>query len=177
MISDAPTALTANRSLRSEVDDDLPSGHMATRGGGGGPDRASLSSRAWLMGPAPDSLRSVLPSIVHEFTAAWERGDSPALEDYLRRLDPADGQGAVDLIYREFCLAEADGRAPLADAYVARFPGYAGALRSLFRIHGACSPSLLRRLLGPPPGSEQESWAAGAPGAGLPEIGDSVGPY
>ena len=47
----------------------------------------------------------------------------------------------------------------------------------LLGIHGACAPSLLRRLLGPPPGSERDSWALGEPDAGLPEAGDSIGPY
>ena len=47
--------------------------------------------------------------MLDEFTAAWERGQAPAVEDYLDRLDPADSQAAVELIYREFCLAEADG--------------------------------------------------------------------
>jgi eukaryotic-like serine/threonine-protein kinase len=183
MIPGVPTAVEASRSPRGDGGDVGPSGSTVTRAGGGGPDRASFSSRARQMGPmpagrpAPDSLRSVLPTVVHEFTAAWERGDSPAVEDYLLRLDPADGQGAVDLIYREFCLAEADGRAPVPDAYVARFPRHAEALESLFRIHGACSPSLLGRLLGPPPGSRGGSWGAGETGAGLPEVGDSIGPY
>ena len=63
---------------------------------------------------------------------------------------PPTARAAVDLIYREYCLAEADGRAPVADAYVARFPRHAEALRRLFQVHGACSPSLLHRLLGPP---------------------------
>src|SRR4051812_31723969 len=115
MISDAHTVLAATRPLRSEPADVVPSRRASARvGAGGGPDRASLSSRGWGMGPASDSLRSALPSVVHEFTAAWERGDSPSVEDYLRRLDADDGQGAVDLIYREFCLAESDGRAPVA---------------------------------------------------------------
>jgi serine/threonine protein kinase len=171
MISDAHTVLAATRPLRNEPR------------GGVGPDRASVSSRAWSIGPAPsersasDSLRSALPSVVHEFTAAWERGDAPAVEDYLPRLDPADGQGAVDLIYREFCLAESDGRAPVADAYVARFPRHAEALRRVFQVHGACSPSLLDRLLGPPPGSGRDPWAPAESAGGLPAAGASIGPY
>src|SRR5262245_55969907 len=183
MISDVQTVFAARGPLTGDGGDVVAAGSTVTRGGGGGRDRATFSSRAWPVGPAPagrpapDSLRSVLPSVVHEFTAAWERGDSPAVEDYLRRLDPADGQEAVDLIYREFCLAEADGRAPVADVYVARFPRHAEALRRVFQVHGACSPSLLHRLLGPPPGSERGWCAAGGPGAGLPEAGDSIGPY
>ena len=51
-------------------------------------------------------------SVLDEFTLAWERGEAPAVEEYLERLDPADCRGAVELIYREFCLAEAAGRRP-----------------------------------------------------------------
>ena len=129
--------------------------------------------------PAADAWRSSLPSVVHEFTEAWDRGLAPAAEDYLRRLDPADFQGAVDLIYREYCLAESDGQAPDRASYVARFPRYGDALRRLLDVHGACSPSLLGRLLGPAPASASAmgTGLAGEAGPGLPEAGDSIGPY
>ncbi len=133
--------------------------------------------------PASDTVgprngRKATPvALCKAFTAAWERGESPVIEDYLRRLDPADFQGAVELNYREFCLAEADGSAPDGDAYIARFPRYAEPLRGLFRIHDACSPSLLNRLLGPPSGSATASVSADDPGSGLPRAGDSIGPY
>ena len=121
----------------------------------------------------PGSWRPELPAVVHEFTEAWERGAAPVAEDYLGRLDPADIQGAVDLIYREYCLNEADGRAPDPAAYLARFPRYAEALRRLLRLHGACSPSMLGRLFGPAAGSA----IPGEMGPSLPEAGDSIGPY
>ena len=161
MIQDAPPVITPGRSRRVEAADSGGRGTTVTRGVG--PRRERNRSRSWRLGAeptasfvgrsSPDSGRFSLPTVVHEFTAAWERGESPLVEDYLRRLDPADFQGAVDLIYREYCLAEADGRAPDADSYVARFPRYGEELRRLFHFHGACSPSLLGRLLGPAPAS------------------------
>src|SRR5207244_12242973 len=45
-----------------------------------------------------------------------------------------------------------------------RFPQYDEPLERLLRLHGACSPSLLGRWLEPDEG-------------GLPEAGDSIGPY
>ena len=82
------------------------------------------------------------------FTAAWERGEAPAAEDYLDRLDSADSQAAVELIYREFCLAEASGReAGSFSDYLARFPEHKTALERLIRLHGECSPSLLGRWM------------------------------
>src|SRR5262249_18474987 len=51
------------------------------------------------------------------------------------------------------------------------------ALRRLFGVDGACSPSLLGRLLGPAPASGWGSRDGGGPGPGLPDVGDSIGPY
>ncbi len=136
-----------------------------------GPDSGSWGS-AGLLGAAA-SWRPELPPVVHEFTAAWERGDSPEIGRYLDRIDPGDVQGAVDLIYRAYCLAEADGRAVAPEAFVDRFPRYGEPLRRLLRLHGACSPSLIGRLFGPTPVSA----GAGAEPPALPRAGDSIGPY
>jgi eukaryotic-like serine/threonine-protein kinase len=138
----------------------------------------SWPSESAQAGPrTPDSWRSSLLSVVHDFTAAWERGEAPAVENYLRYLDPGDVQGAVDLIYREYCLAEADGQSPEPDSYFTRFPRHAEVLRGLFQFHGACSPSLLERLMGPAPASWPAIRAPGEPAPVLPQAGDSVGPY
>ena len=107
-----------------------------------------------------------LASVLDEFTEAWERGEAPPVERYLGRLDPADCRGAVELIYREFCLAEAAGRRPEPTQYLSRFPGHAEALERLLGLHGACSPSLLGR------------WVESAAGdQDLPNVGDAIGPY
>ena len=90
----------------------------------------------------------------------------PAVDGYLKRLDPADSRGAVELIYREFCLAEAAGKRPEPTCYFARFPEHANALERLLGLHLACSPSLLGHCV--------ESTKIERD---LPEVGDAIGPY
>jgi eukaryotic-like serine/threonine-protein kinase len=107
-----------------------------------------------------------LPAIMSEFTSAWEHGEGPSIEAYLDRLDPADFRGAVELIYRDYCLAAAAGQEPDSSRYLQRFPRYAEALERVLGLHEACSPSLLGRLV---------DSAAGE--ADLPDAGDDVGPY
>ena len=60
--------------------------------------------------PSPPRLGGD-PALVDVFTEAWEQGKSPAVEEYLNRLGAADSLEAVELIYREYCLAEADAGA------------------------------------------------------------------
>jgi serine/threonine protein kinase/tetratricopeptide (TPR) repeat protein len=105
-------------------------------------------------------------SLLEDFTLAWEQGHAPAVEEYLERLDPADCRGAVELIYREFCLAEAAGRKPDPSCYRARFPQHACALERLLGLHAACSPSLLGRFV-----------ASAQRAHDLPNVGDAIGPY
>ena len=113
-----------------------------------------------------ESRRTAMPPVIDTFTEAWERGEAPAAEDYLHHLDPADSIGAVELIYREYCLAEADGRGPDPSLYLARFPRHREALERLLHLHGECPTSLLGRWFQPMAGE-----------ADLPEAGDSIGPY
>ncbi|HKI16412.1 MAG TPA: tetratricopeptide repeat protein [Isosphaeraceae bacterium] len=104
--------------------------------------------------------------MLDEFTAAWERGEAPAVEEYLDRLAPADSQGAVELIYREFCLAEAAGDNPDPSSFLSRFPQHEQALDRLLQLHGECSPSLLG------------GWVESASAAlDLPGVGDAIGSF
>ncbi len=107
-----------------------------------------------------------LIAVLDEFTAAWEQGAAPGVEDYLSRLDPGDIRGKVELIYREFCLAEAAGTAPKPAAYFSRFPEHAQALEGLLALHAACTPSLLGRCV-----------ESAGPASALPKAGDVIGPY
>ena len=140
MTPDSPHAVATSRPPPGEAVEVVAGGSTVPRAG-----RRHVADRS--AGP----YASMGLTVVHEFTSAWERGEAPVLEEYLRRLDPDDAQDAVELIYRDYCLNEADGRSPDAESYVARFPQSEEALRRLFRLHGACSPSLLARLMGPPP--------------------------
>src|SRR3954453_8884487 len=73
-----------------------------------------------------------LDAVLAEFTSAWDRGDAPRAEDFADRVPPGD---VVELIYHEFCLAEAGGLAPSFEDFLARFPDQAGVLSGLFRLH------------------------------------------
>jgi eukaryotic-like serine/threonine-protein kinase len=105
-------------------------------------------------------------SLLSEFTSAWDQGLGLPVDTFLARLDPADFRGAVELIYREFCLVEAAGKEPEVAEYLCRFPRHAEALERLLGLHDACSPSLLQH------------WVKSAPVAeNLPSAGNEVGPY
>jgi serine/threonine protein kinase/tetratricopeptide (TPR) repeat protein len=105
-------------------------------------------------------------TILALFTAAWERGEGPVAEQYLGRLDPADSRAEVDLIYREYCLAEQAGHEPSVSQYVGRFPRHEAALVRLLQLHRECPPSLLGRWMQTTSGDDA-----------LPKVGDEIGPF
>jgi len=131
--------------------------------------------RSWPDGPAAVHHRSqVFPTaprssffdlVMAEFTARWERGETPRVEDYFHRLPPDQTAERVDLIFREFCLAGWAGLEPRPDDYLARFPEQAESLERLFRVDAVLGSEGLRLWDGPP---------AEVP---LPEPGNEVGPY
>ena len=88
-----------------------------------------------------------------------------SIDTYLRRLDPADIRGAVELVYQEFCLLEAKGQKPDISEYLRRFPRYTAELDRLLGLHEACSPSLLEHCVKSAPDDEN-----------LPIAGNEVGP-
>lgn len=100
--------------------------------------------------------------IVAEFTERYERGETIAAEDYLDRLGSDHPADIVELIYHEFCLAEAKGENPDPSDFLRRFPAHGEPLERLFQLHGAFRSSELRGLVEPTP---------------LPEAGDEIGPY
>ncbi len=102
---------------------------------------------------------SALEAVLDDFTASWERGEGPKAERYLDRIRFED---SAELIYHEYCLAEASELAPDAADYLRRFPHHADRLSRLFSLHGAFSGSTLRGWVEP---------------TDLPEAGDEIGPY
>jgi eukaryotic-like serine/threonine-protein kinase len=133
--------------------------------------RARLLSECPCTSSAPGSGSISLSSreslrILDEFTAAWTRGEESPVEEYLDRLKPLDNRSAVELIYREYCLAEAAGKRPLRAQYLRRFPDHEAALHRVLGLHEACSPSLLCRWVG-----------STCDGQELPREGDVIGPY
>ena len=87
-------------------------------------------------------------------------------EAYLARLGHVAHVLAVELIYREYCLAELAGCQPDPAEFLDRFPAYREMLGRLFSVHRACSSSQL------------EFWIEPTAGAVVfPEVGDEIGPY
>jgi serine/threonine protein kinase/Tfp pilus assembly protein PilF len=102
-----------------------------------------------------------LEVLLAEFTARWERGEAPLLEEYLSRLGPAPAGDAVELIYHAYCLAESSGLGPDPAEYLGRFPDHASTLERLFGLHRALDTTQLRLWADP---------------STLPEPGDEIGP-
>ncbi len=140
--------------------------HSESAGAGGSTHGSHARAETGASRPWLESRRSAILPVIDMFTEAWERGEAPSAEDYLHHLDPSDSLGAVELIYREFCLAEADGLAPDSSAYLVRFPAHREALERLLHLHDACPASMLGRWFRP---TSCE--------ADLPNAGDSIGPY
>jgi serine/threonine protein kinase/Flp pilus assembly protein TadD len=105
---------------------------------------------------------SRLDSVIADFEAAWRSGSQPRAEGWLDRLDASRPSEATELIYHEFCLAEADGLAPRVDDYLERFPDRRDSLSRLFELHSLTSGGGL--VL-----DEQVP--------NLPSVGDEIGPY
>ncbi len=110
-------------------------------------------------GPEAAPTLATLEAVIEDFTRSWDRGERPRAERYLGLLPASD---SAELIYHEYCLAEAADLAPDPAEYLRRFPDQARSLGRLFALHGALSASTLRE------------WAAPAE---LPAAGDEIGPY
>jgi serine/threonine protein kinase len=105
--------------------------------------------------------------VLDDFTERWDRGEVPSSEAYLALVGPLAPRLAVEVIYREYCLAERDGRQPDDDAFLARFPRYREALEPLLAMRRQCSLSEMKGWIEP---EETEE-------IGLPDAGDQIGPY
>jgi len=100
-----------------------------------------------------------LDEVIERFTKSWDRGEPVRAEEYLGLFAPTD---AAELIYHEYCLAEAADLNPDPSDYLRRFPDHSDALGRLFSLHGAFSISTIQKMVEP---------------ADLPESGDEIGPY
>jgi serine/threonine protein kinase len=101
-----------------------------------------------------------------DLTERWERGEAPGAEQYLEGRPDWTPSQAVELIYREYRLAEFAGRRPSTDDFLARFPDHRRALGRLLSLDGACSDSLVQRLFK----TDDDDGL-------LPRVGDEIGPY
>ncbi len=101
-----------------------------------------------------------------DFTEKWTSGEISDAAAYLDGLGQVPSSLAVELIYREYCLAELKGASPDPEVFLARFPAHRELLERLFSVHRACSSSQLNSWIDPTAGSDV-----------FPEAGDEIGPY
>lgn len=99
-------------------------------------------------------------TVLDDFLSRWERGESPRAEEYLDQLDSRED--AVELVYREFCLAEEAGLNPDPASFLNRFSSLGPSLSRLFRLHEAFTASQI------------SGWCERTP---LPSEGDEIGHY
>jgi serine/threonine protein kinase len=121
----------------------------------------------------PPSVRTAAAAIPPQYQAAlddfsrrWLLGEVPDVETYLQQLPLLEPDLVVELIYREYCLAEIDQRGPDPAFYLARFPQYRPRLSKLLAVH------------------EVDDGEPQGPGTGSPagatvshEAGQEIGPY
>jgi serine/threonine protein kinase/tetratricopeptide (TPR) repeat protein len=104
--------------------------------------------------------------ILDDFTRQWGRGEIRSAADYLARLGAVERPLAVQLIYREYCLAELAGHHPDPAAFLDRFPEHRPLLERVFALHRIGPTSRLADLSGELVGDDP-----------LPEVGHEIGPY
>ena len=133
------------------------------------PDQLEVHSSPATWFPADHSYALFAPedqAALDDFTRCWQRGLVRDVEDYLTRLGAAVPRLTVELVYREYCLAELTGLQPEPQVFLARFPQHRETLKRLLSIHRECSRS------------QGQSWAEPIVETDvLPEAGDEVGPY
>jgi serine/threonine-protein kinase len=96
------------------------------------PDLRGLVERADKL-----SATELLALVRADQDARWRRAERPLAETYLEKL-PAlrdDENLALDLIYSEVLLREAQGEKPRLEEYAQRFPHYADLLARQFAVH------------------------------------------
>ena len=129
---------------------------------------AELTSRSQTrsVGYAAGSISREHQAALDDFTERWTRGEISNVEAYLARLGQVAPALAVELIYREYCLAELAGSQPDPAVFLDRFPAHREMLGRLFSVHRACSSAQLEYWIEPTAGADV-----------FPEAGDEIGPY
>jgi WD40 repeat protein/serine/threonine protein kinase len=154
-------------------------------------DAADCLRQRWLQGqrPEPAEFLARFGALPPAEVAAvlrvdqghrWLCGERIAAETYLR-LFPAVAacpESAVDLIYGEYLLRERDGTPPNLNAFLARFPKHAVALRIQIELHEAIArcptPEEVCPGLGDA-GEEKANWPSGPTSGGEEGRGEPAG--
>src|SRR4051812_33822409 len=100
-------------------------------------------------GPATIARTAALDLAFGELSDGWAEGRNPRAEEFLDRLGAVDPSSLVELVYHEFCLAEAAGLMPDPSEYLDRFPALRDDLARLFGLHDAFNASTLRSWVAP----------------------------
>ena len=58
---------------------------------------------------ATASRPSPIDDVLERLSAGWGDGRNPRVEEFLSEIDPGDPEALVELVYHEYCLAEAAG--------------------------------------------------------------------
>jgi len=123
-------------------------------------------SLAESVGSAAGALSLEHQAALDDFTEKWTKKEIADAGAYLSSLGQVAPALAVELIYREYCLAELAGFQPDPAAFLGRFPAHREMLERLFSVHRACSSAQLEHWIEPTAGT-----------AVFPEAGDEIGPY
>lgn len=114
-------------------------------------ETADLRDAAAATGVRSSRQGELVGAIWEEMRAAWAGGQPLRAEQFLTRdfLVACGDDGAVDIIYGEFALAEAHGGQPRASDYLDRFPQFASGLARQLSLHAAIE--LVPSGTAPPP--------------------------
>lgn len=83
---------------------------------------------------AEESVNSLIDQCLDEFDAKWQAGLKPTALEFLDRFQGREDD-FIEMIYHEFCCAEADGGLPEADDFLVRYSTVAESLKKLFAVH------------------------------------------
>lgn len=124
---------------------------------------SSFEPEAAVGSPETTIRPGALDAAIGAMSDGWAAGDRPRAEGFADRVADAGRAGLLELVYHEFCLAEAAGDEPEPADYLARFPSLYDDFARLIGLHGAVDRSTL--------------WSMAGGSTDLPEPGDEIGPY
>jgi serine/threonine-protein kinase len=99
--------------------------------------------RAFVAAAGPLSAAQLAAVLLVDQRERWQRGERILAEAYLEEYPAlrADPEGAVEMVYGEFLLAEERGEAPRLEDYGRRFPALAARLALQVQLHRALESS------------------------------------
>jgi WD40 repeat protein/tRNA A-37 threonylcarbamoyl transferase component Bud32 len=99
--------------------------------------------RAFVAGAGPLSATQLAAILRVDQCERWQRGERIPAERYLEEYPTlrADPEGAIEVVYGEFLLAEQRGEAPRLEEYSRRFPTLAARLALQVELHRALESS------------------------------------